>query len=156
MQEKKNKNQLFDSKKEQIFEMVFLIVFLLNKGQIFQGFSSVRCVYDISRKEIIRRVNDDENFPDWQFIQKVFEEFSDLPEKVYLVQNKVFNSQRSICRHPDFELLSRTAIQNRLNSKNFPEWRGITKQEFIELQQKNPLIVFEFMWQRSNDHPFQE
>lgn len=123
------------------------------EGRIFVGFSDVCSVYGISRKEILCRVNDNENFPDWQFVQEDFSEFSDLPPRVYLVQNKVFKSKRSVSRHPDFRTLSRTAAENRFKSKNFPEWQLKTKDEFIQLIKSNPLMVYEFMWQRSNDHP---
>ena len=107
----------------------------------------------ISLKELLSRVNDDENFPDWQFVEENFGEFSDLPRIVYLVQNKVFKSKRSVCRDPAFSTLSRTAVENRFKSANFPEWQLKTKEEFFQLKKSNPLIVYEFMWQRSNDHP---
>jgi hypothetical protein len=50
-------------------------------------------------------------------------------------------------------MLSLTAVRNQFNSENFPEWQEKTKEEFIQLKKSNPLIVYEFMWQRSNDHP---
>lgn len=89
------------------------------EGRIFVGFLDVRFVYGISRKEIICRVNDNENFQDWQFVQEDFGEFSDLPPIVYLVQNKVFKSKRSVSRDPAFSTLSRTAAENRFKSTNF-------------------------------------
>jgi group I intron endonuclease len=125
----------------------------LIEGRILEGFSIVRSMYGISRKEIICRVNDNENFPDWQFVYEDFGQFSDLPQRVYLVQNKVFNSKRSVSRHPDFLSLSRTAVVNRFNSINFPDWQEKTKVEFLQLKKSNPFVVYEFMWQRSNDHP---
>lgn len=126
------------------------------EGQSFQGLSTVRCTFGISRKKIIRRINDNENFSDWQLVEEPLDQFFGIPEKVYLIHNKVFKSQRSILRHPDFQMLSRSGINNRLKSKNFPEWQVKTRQEFLQLKEENPLIVFEFMWQRSNDHPSME
>lgn len=122
------------------------------EGQVFESLGSVRNKFAISRKEIIRRVNDNENFPDWQ----LFEEDSDFPEKVYFVNNKVFNSERSILRHPDFQMLSRYAVRKQFESENYPEWQIKTKKEFFQLKEENPRIIFEFMWQRSNDHPLME
>ena len=117
------------------------------EGQIFEGMLQVQRAFRLSTEEVIKRLNDNVNFPDWQF---------DLPQKVYLVGTKVFYSQGSVFRHSDFTGLSLSAVKNRFKSKNFPDWQIKTKEEFLQFKKENPLFVFEFMWQRSNDHPFKE
>lgn len=126
------------------------------EGQFFESLSNVRRTFALSRREILQRLHDNENFPDWQLVDETLKQFSDVLEKVYLIQNKVFHSKGSVGRHPDFQTLSRSGINNRFNSKNFPEWQVKTKQEYLRFKEENPLIIFEFMWQKSNDHPSME
>ncbi len=76
-----------------------------------------------------------------------------MPRVVYVVGNKVFKSKRSIIGLNEFGNLSKSAIDNRFKSVNFPEWQQLTLEDFLE-KQKNG--IFEFMWQRSNDHPLRE
>ncbi len=93
------------------------------------------------------------DFPDWKIIETfapglgiALAEVENLPKIVYLVDNKVFKSKRSLIRNVNFGNLSKTGVSARFQSSKFPNWKSMLREEFIQMKNENLEIDFEFMW----------
>lgn len=131
-------------------------------GKIYNSIQELKKKYNRSWKVVNKRLNDNVNYSEWEYYTGGLGTHSDsnlnstgllsMPKVVYVVGNKVFKSKRSIIGLDEFGKLSKSAIDNRFKSVNFPEWQQFRFEDFLK-KQKNVGNIFEFMWQRSNDHP---
>lgn len=132
-------------------------------GEIYKSKRQAQIFFNITKKELNKRLENNIDFPDWKIIETfapglgiALAEVENLPKIVYLVDNKVFKSKRSLIRNVDFGNLSKTGVSARFQSSKFPNWKSMLREEFIQMKNENPEIDFEFMWQRCNDHPKKE
>lgn len=124
------------------------------EGKIYPSISNLKKIYKLSSIEVKKRLDDNQNYPEWQYFNKKTEtQFADFPNQLYLISNKVFKSQRSIAGLKEFGNLSPPGVTNRFKSNKFPDWRSVKLEEFIELSKNQNFII---MWQRPNDHPEKE